>query len=789
MPAYFRALVNQVLEGIKFAFGYLDDILIFSPNMEQHLVHVRVLFECLRAADLKLTKRKCSFLKAHVQYLGHYNSGQGLEPVPEKLEVLVKMPLPEDVTGVRKFLGFLGYYRKFIPRYSDVARPLTNLTRKDTPFRWTTLCQEAFEMLKGFLLEEPVLKYPNPDRPYVLYTDASKYAWAGVLTQAHTHAVDGVEKEIHHPVTYVSGLFRGPQINWATLVKEAYAIYMAARKLHYYISNSDTTIRSDHMLLHRFLLKNTKDATVDNWAVSIKDYELKFEYIKGVKNTLADTMSCLVQLDPDVALPPEPDGQQFGKPLQGGEETDTDNDYLVEQVVEGPKVEPKEGPMGDITLPTWGLKNAYLKEAQSKDALCQRIFAQAAKNREKAIHPYYVEQGILMKYVSDNKQHFEVIVVPPQLASILLKLAHDDLGHNGTVRTYMILRRSYYWKGMKSFIATYVKRCNLYRQHNATATCYVKGAFEIPKAPMDFISMNLIGEFYPPPSTRGNCYALTVICMLTGWVWCIPIPDKTANAILKAYLKNVHHVFGPSRKILSNNGTEFKNDLFDKVAKELGIEHKVYSPPYHPQSNGRIEGFHLFLKACMAKHISPGLEWDEVCPIAMAAYNFLPNEHAQESPFFLMFGRDPRIPLTEALRPRLRYLGNDDVILSLEALKNMYLIVTENLRHVREMGRQQGPVKGLIMPNQLVTLKVHLHKTLAPRYEGNYCVVAVKGNQVELAREGTVLPTKLYHVSHVKPLLQANEAINRLPAYDTFGHKGKLAIHPDNIPDTQAIKP
>ena len=643
-------------------------------------------------------------------------------------------------------------------------------------------------MLKGFLLEEPVLKYPNPDRPYVLYTDASKYAWAGVLTQAYTHAVDGVEKEIHHPVTYVSGLFRGPQINWVTLVKEAYAIYMAARKLNYYISNSDTTIRSDHMPLRRFLLKNTKNATVYKWAMSIEDYQLKFEYIKGVKNTLADTMSCLVQLDPDVALPPEPDGQQFGKPLQGGGETATDNDYLVEQVVEGTKVEPKEGPMGDVVLPTWGLKDEYLQEAQSKDALCQRIFAQAAKNREKAIHPYYVEQGILMKYVSDNKQRFEVIVVPPQLASMLLKLAHDDLGHNGTARTYMILRRSYYWKGMKSFIATYVKQCDLCRQHNATATHYVKGAFEIPKAPMDFISMDLIGEFYPP-STRGNRYALTVICMLTGWVWCISIPDKTANAVLKAYLKNVHHIFGPSRKVLSDNGTEFKNDLFDRVAKELGVEHKVYSPPYHPQSNGRIEGFHLFLKACMAKHISPGLEWDEVCLIAMAAYNFLPNEHARESPFFLMFGRDPRIPLSEALRPRLRYLGNDDVILSLEALKNMYLMVTENLRRVRGTGRQQGPIKGPIMPNQLVTLKVHLRKTLAPRYEGNYRVVAVKGNQVELAREGTVLPTKWYHVSHVKPLLQVNEAISRLPAYDTFGCKGKLAIHPDNIPDTQAVQP
>ena len=142
-------------------------------------------------------------------------------------------------------------------------------------------------MLKSFLLEEPVLKYPKPNQPYVLYTDASKYAWAGVLTQAYNHTIEGVEREIFHPVTYVSGLFRGPQINWVALVKEAYAIYMAARKLHYYISNSDTTIRSDHMPLRKFLMKNTKNATLNNWAVAIEDYNLKFEYIKGVKNTLA----------------------------------------------------------------------------------------------------------------------------------------------------------------------------------------------------------------------------------------------------------------------------------------------------------------------------------------------------------------------------------------------------------------------------------------------------------------------------------------------------------------------
>ena len=295
-------------------------------------------------------------------------------------------------------------------------------------------------MLKGFLLEEPVLKYPKPDQPYVLYTDVSKYAWAGVLTQAYKHKMEGVEKEIFHPVTYVSGLFRGPQINWTALVKEAYAIYMVARKLHYYISNADTTIRSDHMPLRKFLMKNTKNATVNNWAVAIEDYNLKFEYIKGIKNTLADTMSRLVRLDPDTALPPEPDHEEFGKPKEEGQAEGHQVYALTPDMITGRAQSDDGSPIRDTVLPTWGFKDEYVKQAQGKDQMCRKIFQQAAKSGEKAIHPYYLENGILMKYVSDNKQRFKVVVVPPEWGPTLLKLAHDDLGHNGTARTYMLLR-------------------------------------------------------------------------------------------------------------------------------------------------------------------------------------------------------------------------------------------------------------------------------------------------------------------------------------------------------------
>ena len=309
-------MVSKVIEDLPFAFRYLDDILVFSTNIEEHLEHVRIFFQRLREVDLKLFKRECCFLKAHVQYLGHYISGSGLQPVPEKLEELKRMPTPTDVTGVRKILGFVNYYRKFIPWYSDIARPLTNLTHKDEVFDWSGACQGAFKMLKEALLKEPILKYPDPSKPYVLYMDASKYASAGVLTQAYQHKDEKGVKEIQHPITYISGLFRAPQINWVALVKEAYAIYMSTRKLDYYLDEAVMTIRSYHLPLKRFLEHKTKNSKVDNWSLDIAHYNIQFKYVKGIRNTLVDTMSRLVQLDPAIKQDLELEGYQFGQPLK-----------------------------------------------------------------------------------------------------------------------------------------------------------------------------------------------------------------------------------------------------------------------------------------------------------------------------------------------------------------------------------------------------------------------------------------------------------------------------------------
>ena len=331
-PVYFQRLVNEVLSALTFTFGYLDDILVYSPDMETHLEHLRKLFMKLREADLKLKEVKCNFLKKHIQYLAHIVLGKGITPMPEKLACIKEMPPPKTPKEVKQFLGFIRYHQNFMPRFSDLARPLNALTRKDVPFEWTPICQESFKLLKTSLMTEPILTYPDPNLPYVLFTDASKYAWAilfqrklviiiefkqnekptclhawaCVLTQEKTHQIEEKEVKILHPITYMSGLFCGSQMNWACLTKEAYAIYMSIKKLAYYLEDADITLRSDHLPQKKFLVKNTLNSKVDNWAIEISPFRITFEYIKGIKNTLANTMSRLIDIDPQIQQDSEP---------------------------------------------------------------------------------------------------------------------------------------------------------------------------------------------------------------------------------------------------------------------------------------------------------------------------------------------------------------------------------------------------------------------------------------------------------------------------------------------------
>ena len=337
----------------------------------------------------------------------------------------------------------------------------------------------------------------------------------------------------------------------------------------------------------------------------ISPYRIKFEYIKGIKNTLADTVSRLVQIDPEAKLQSEQEGYEFGyHAFDDMEPIKCEVNAIDTKTSRDPIPLPGE----DIKLP---LDDDKLKGFQQKDKFCKDIIEKLENGQLQNKNPYYQEEGILKSSVEDGKQKFDVVVLPQIPTSAVLQLAHEGLGQNGSPRTYALIKRHYYWKGLKPMVKKHVQTCKLCQEHNKQVVKYSKMNVEAEPAPMKFISMDLIGDFHPP-SSKGNRYALTVICMFTGYTFCIPIPNKMAKTVLKAYMDNVYCQFGGSLKILSDNGTEFKNKLMEEVSK-----------------------------ACIAKQIAPQLEWDDIVPLACAAYNFLPNEHSRESPFFLMYGRDP----------------------------------------------------------------------------------------------------------------------------------------------------
>ena len=322
-----------------------------------------------------------------------------------------------------------------MPRFSDLARPLNVLTRKDVPFEWTPICQESFELLKTSLMTEPILTYPDPNHPYVLFTDASKYAWACVLTQEKTHQIEGKEVKILHPITYMSGLFRGSQLNWACLTKEAYAIYMSIKKLAYYLEDADITLRSDHLPLKKFLAKNTLNSKVNNWAIEISPFHITFEYIKGIKNTLADTMSRLVNIDPQIQKDSEPEGYEFG--YYTFDTLPAIEVINIETTKETSNKKEENNINSIIKLP---LTNEMLSNLQLQDTFCSHIPTQIEKGNIKEGQTYLVQDKILKRYVIDGNNTYETVVLPRALTAQVLRMAHDDLGHNGIHRTYMLLK-------------------------------------------------------------------------------------------------------------------------------------------------------------------------------------------------------------------------------------------------------------------------------------------------------------------------------------------------------------
>ena len=522
-PAYFQLLMNKVLKGLKFAMTYLDDIIIFSQDELQHLEHLEIVFSCLQEAGLKMKCSKCDFFKSEIHYLGHLISPEGISPLPNKLDSIRHMPVPNSAKEIKQFLGLTGYYRKFVPRFADISRPLTTLMKKDVKFKWTSACQKSFELLKEALCGEPVLKYADNSKLYTLYTDASKFGWAGVLTQPHTTAIDGKSTTTDHPVAFVSGLFRGSQLNWTALTKEAFAIYMSIKKLSFYLTDAQILLRSDHKPLEKFLFKNTLNSKVNNWAMELEAFNIQFDYIKGSNNILVDTLRHLIAIDPDTPTTPEEPGYEFGYAIFEEFPKVQTKTYEVNEVIVGTEKEIiKNDPELQNSLQC--IENPIapqrLRKLQQQDTNIEILKCKLQNNRLDKEYYSLDENELLMRKVIDGGHEFCTIYLPSVLIFQVLQTAHDDLGHNGFPRTYAALKQVFFWKGMKEDIRKHCKTCATCQLHKLENVKFKRKIFKPSLQPMDFICMDLISKFHSPdkswtPLCSDSClyaYRVHMVC-------------------------------------------------------------------------------------------------------------------------------------------------------------------------------------------------------------------------------------------------------------------------------------
>jgi hypothetical protein len=280
-PATFQTVMNSILHPYirKFVFVYIDDILIFSKTEAEHQSHVRLVLEVLKREKFFVCKAKSSFAQTEIKYLGHIVDKQGIRPDPKKVEAVQTWPVPKNVHDVRSFLGLVNYFRKFVEHYSEIAVPLTNLTKKSHPWVWTGRCQDAFELLKQKLIEAPLLRTPDESLPYEVVTDASDLGLGGVLLQ------EG------HPVAFESGKLNSAELKYQTTEKEMLAVVHALRVWRCYLEGADFTVYTDHESNTYFQTQPNLSRRQARWSKFLQRFgAFEWIYRKGAKN-VADALS------------------------------------------------------------------------------------------------------------------------------------------------------------------------------------------------------------------------------------------------------------------------------------------------------------------------------------------------------------------------------------------------------------------------------------------------------------------------------------------------------------------
>ena len=506
-PSIFQDLMNNVLQGLlfKFALAYLDDIIVYSRSFEEHLEHLDQVFERLLQADLKLKLSKCEFFMQQLQFLGHMVSANGIQPDFDKVKAICNMPPPKCVKDIRAFIGMCGYYRRYIPNFAHVAGPLISLTRKNAVFTWSPACEQAFQTLKTWLTNSPVLIHPDLNKPYRVYTDASDYAVGAILAQLG----DDGEKHVVH---YLSQQLSRTQRKWATIEKEAWAVVTALKKFRQYLLGAEFTIFTDHKPLKSLFTAEMKNARIQRWGILISEFNCSIQYREG-KHMKADFVSRIRgPIEGQVASTP-PDNCDDSVALVGHNSSfppATGHDEPVACAalcgVDSPAVGghscahdglPAPGHIDGSEVGALPEDVTALRKLQQADPEIGDIFDSVKRGDTGGkCADYVMEDGVLYRVAKpvrwDNLHHLQ-LVVPRLLIPGILFMMHDRHGHMGVDKTHDLIRQRYFWSNSYRDVQGYVNKCLPCAQRKLRALRVPIQSMPIPNAPFQMVAMDLQG--------------------------------------------------------------------------------------------------------------------------------------------------------------------------------------------------------------------------------------------------------------------------------------------------------
>lgn len=519
-----------------------------------------------------------------------------------------------------------------------------------------------------------MLGYPDPDKPYILYTDASHDTVGACLmqpTDEKSGLFPGDRNE--KPIYYLSHKLSATQARWSTIEKEAFAIHYALQKLDHYLHNAIFIIRTDHCPLRYILESPIQNKKIQLWALSIAGYNCKIEYVAGTDNSVADLLSRM----PHNAIADET--VEYSPDLN-------DNTYQI-GALNSNKFSPKQYARCQIDLednlkkPSLSPDINMIQEQEKDEVLMQiKVGLKTDKLSPSLANKYVVHENILYYISNADSDPVLRLYIPSHLKQSVITQYHDFNGHLGVDKTYDTIKQKYYWPNMYKELLNYVSSCVDCQTRNLQKIRPPLQETDIPPYPFAKVGVDISGPY--PTSLSGNKYILSFIDLFSGYPEAFPVPDKSTETVAHILINEMFPRYGCFLEIQSDNGLEFTGRFMKETLEALNIHH-VKTTFYHPQSS-KIERYHRVLGDVLSKKLQDDLStWDLHLNQTIAAIRFNVSEASKFSPFFLLFNRDVVLPLDTILKPRRKYMGSESHKISLQQQHKSFLLVHQNLKRAR----------------------------------------------------------------------------------------------------------